>query len=378
MEIYYFGKNGEKIGPLTKEGLLNLAEVGVVTAETTFEVGGKKYKGKYIKNLRPIFEKLKTAEGSLSTQDKVADTATAIPPAAGGLSELIPVVGDEEMGQDSQTLDGTSPYDDPWGGYRNDSKTEQTGYGNEAEYFKQFKPLYNEDSNTSTRYTQARKRNISSGTKSHFFTFNTNTAEPSSSYKVVWWILTVLSVGIAVFLSIDILFEMVHTVKACVANDRTRDFRLIILSSFVGRNLIKIAAALVVFLIAKYLFSLAQELKSYNVDPESFFSNFWKTYRIIRVILVYTFMYNAVLTMLIMFISLVSFFFVYFPSQESLSIDFWLFCERTAPWCLFTSVSWSIGAFFTSTVTTLFYYWFVAAVYTAEDVRKIRQSSKKD
>ena len=162
MEIYYYGKNGEKIGPVTKEGLLNLAEVGVVTAETTFEVGGRKYKGKHIKNLRPIFEKKKTAEGSVSTQDKVADTATAVPPAADGLSEQTPVMGEEEMGQDPQTLDGTSSYDNPWGGYRDDSKTEPMRYENEAEYFKQFKSLYDVDSNTSTRHTQVKKRNISS------------------------------------------------------------------------------------------------------------------------------------------------------------------------------------------------------------------------
>ena len=62
MEIFYFNTQGEKIGPITKEGLINLAEAGVITEETVFEISGKKVKGKHIKNLRPIFERRKEAE----------------------------------------------------------------------------------------------------------------------------------------------------------------------------------------------------------------------------------------------------------------------------------------------------------------------------
>lgn len=49
MEIYYFGNKGEKVGPITKEGLVNLAKAGVVTEQTAFEINGKTVKGKHIK-----------------------------------------------------------------------------------------------------------------------------------------------------------------------------------------------------------------------------------------------------------------------------------------------------------------------------------------
>ena len=64
MEIFYFNTQGEKIGPITKEGLINLAEAGVITEETVFEISGKKVKGKHIKNLRPIFERRKEADST--------------------------------------------------------------------------------------------------------------------------------------------------------------------------------------------------------------------------------------------------------------------------------------------------------------------------
>ncbi|MBQ3387680.1 MAG: DUF4339 domain-containing protein [Thermoguttaceae bacterium] len=83
MEIYYFGTNGEKIGPITKEGLLNLAQAGVISEETRFEVGGKKYKGKQIKNLRPIFEQLKAAAPEPETPPEAP--AVVAPPAPGEL-----------------------------------------------------------------------------------------------------------------------------------------------------------------------------------------------------------------------------------------------------------------------------------------------------
>lgn len=59
MEIYYFGTNGEKIGPITKEELVKLAKAGAITEQTTFEINGQKVKGRNIKNLRPIFEEQK-------------------------------------------------------------------------------------------------------------------------------------------------------------------------------------------------------------------------------------------------------------------------------------------------------------------------------
>lgn len=43
MEIYYFGTNGEKIGPVTKEGLSKLIESGVVVESTKLQVNGKQY-----------------------------------------------------------------------------------------------------------------------------------------------------------------------------------------------------------------------------------------------------------------------------------------------------------------------------------------------
>ena len=63
MDIFYFNTQGEKIGPITREGLVRLAEAGVVSQTTIFEINGQKVKGKHIKNLRPIFEKRK-AEGA--------------------------------------------------------------------------------------------------------------------------------------------------------------------------------------------------------------------------------------------------------------------------------------------------------------------------
>lgn len=43
MEIYYFGTNGEKVGPVTKEGLSKLIESGVVVESTKLQVNGKQY-----------------------------------------------------------------------------------------------------------------------------------------------------------------------------------------------------------------------------------------------------------------------------------------------------------------------------------------------
>ena len=62
MKIYYFGTNGEKVGPIKKDGLVNLAKAGVVTEHTSFEVDGKRIKGRHIKNLRSIFEEQKNAK----------------------------------------------------------------------------------------------------------------------------------------------------------------------------------------------------------------------------------------------------------------------------------------------------------------------------
>ena len=96
MEIYYFGTNGEKIGPITKEGLLNLAQAGVISEETRFEVGGKKYKGKQIKNLRPIFERLKGAVPPPPTPEPETppDSPTVLVPPTPAPGELPPPVGD--------------------------------------------------------------------------------------------------------------------------------------------------------------------------------------------------------------------------------------------------------------------------------------------
>ena len=80
MEIYYFGTDGQKIGPLTKEGLIRLAEAGIVTEQTAFEVNGKKVKGKHIKNLRPIFENRKRSESANPADSTDIQEETVLPP----------------------------------------------------------------------------------------------------------------------------------------------------------------------------------------------------------------------------------------------------------------------------------------------------------
>ena len=79
MEIYYFGINGEKVGPVTKEELVNLAKAGVVTEQTALEINGKKVKGNHIKNLLPIFE---TQKGNKQTRivDSIDTKADVVPP----------------------------------------------------------------------------------------------------------------------------------------------------------------------------------------------------------------------------------------------------------------------------------------------------------
>lgn len=80
MEIYYFGTDGQKIGPLTKEGLIRLAEAGIVTEQTAFEVNGKRVKGKHIKNLRPIFENRKRSDSANPADSTDIQEETVLPP----------------------------------------------------------------------------------------------------------------------------------------------------------------------------------------------------------------------------------------------------------------------------------------------------------
>lgn len=80
MEIYYFGTDGQKIGPLTKEGLIRLAEAGIVTEQTAFEVNGKRVKGKHIKNLRPIFENRKRSESANPADSADIQEEAVLPP----------------------------------------------------------------------------------------------------------------------------------------------------------------------------------------------------------------------------------------------------------------------------------------------------------
>ena len=57
MEIYCYTKQGDRIGPVTKEGLIELAESGILTANSTIEANGKKYQANSISYLKTIFEK---------------------------------------------------------------------------------------------------------------------------------------------------------------------------------------------------------------------------------------------------------------------------------------------------------------------------------
>ena len=107
MEIFYFNTQGEKIGPITKEVLINLAEAGTVTRETVFEINGKKVRGKQIKNLRPIFEKLETAGQNPPNTTDSADSAAAtdsFPELPAGDEFAFPPMGAEEIAQHSEDV----------------------------------------------------------------------------------------------------------------------------------------------------------------------------------------------------------------------------------------------------------------------------------
>lgn len=93
MEIYYFGTNGEKVGPVTKEGLIRLAEAGIVTEQTDFEVNEQRVKGRHIKNLRPIFENRKRSE-SANLVDSTDIQEGIVPPPILEPKEPAPTVSD--------------------------------------------------------------------------------------------------------------------------------------------------------------------------------------------------------------------------------------------------------------------------------------------
>ena len=59
MEIYYFGTNGEKVGPVTKEGLSKLIESGVVVESTKLQVNGKQYIAGQIPTIAQLINKQK-------------------------------------------------------------------------------------------------------------------------------------------------------------------------------------------------------------------------------------------------------------------------------------------------------------------------------
>ena len=107
MEIFYFNTQGEKIGPITKEVLINLAEAGTVTQETVFEINGKKVRGKHIKNLRPIFEKVEAAGQDPPNTTDSADSAGAadsFPELPSGDEFAFPPMGAEEIAQHSEDV----------------------------------------------------------------------------------------------------------------------------------------------------------------------------------------------------------------------------------------------------------------------------------
>ena len=59
MEIYYFGTNGEKVGPVTKEALFRLIESGVVVASTRLIVNGKNYTAGQIPTIAQLINRQK-------------------------------------------------------------------------------------------------------------------------------------------------------------------------------------------------------------------------------------------------------------------------------------------------------------------------------
>ena len=59
MEIYYFGTNGEKTGPITKEELSQLIESGVIVESTKLVVNGKDYVAGQIPAISQLIEKCK-------------------------------------------------------------------------------------------------------------------------------------------------------------------------------------------------------------------------------------------------------------------------------------------------------------------------------
>ncbi|MBR2692677.1 MAG: DUF4339 domain-containing protein [Thermoguttaceae bacterium] len=74
MEIYYFGANGEKVGPVSKEELTRLAGTGAVNEQTVFVVNGREVLGRHIKNLRPIFDARNKPLPPVNSDDKERPT----------------------------------------------------------------------------------------------------------------------------------------------------------------------------------------------------------------------------------------------------------------------------------------------------------------
>lgn len=62
MDIYCYTKQGDKIGPVTKEGLIELAESGILTEESTIEANGKKYIAGQVPSFAQIFKKSNESE----------------------------------------------------------------------------------------------------------------------------------------------------------------------------------------------------------------------------------------------------------------------------------------------------------------------------
>lgn len=77
MEIYYYGSNGEKIGPVTKESLSQLVGSGVIVESTKLLVNGKQYIAGQVPTIAQLINRRKTSQNGPQSPPMSGDRQTS-------------------------------------------------------------------------------------------------------------------------------------------------------------------------------------------------------------------------------------------------------------------------------------------------------------
>lgn len=333
MEIYYFGTNGEKVGPVTKEGLSKLIESGVVVESTKLQVNGKQYIAGQIQSLSPLFEK-RRLKGQQGTEQSES--------AAPRLQNVTQTNGDYQNA--------------PGRGGGSTTKRE--------------------------KFKRVLERIRS------FCGFAKKPTDVSKPYIIVWWILSSLLPLTVVLFAVDFALGIIRLFKvAFTLQHVTFWFRIGMPIGFLLYFLIMAISLVIVFAVTKYLYGLAVDLKDYEISTNMFFTNFWKIYKIVRRVLILFLLFTTITLMFSVFlieflraISPLTNGFMWILDKLNLSDDLpqflldglLFFFVRLpiigVPLCGLIAIS----SFFNFSVIILCFYWVVSAVCTADDTRRVR------